>query len=85
LRQGFFLRRLQRGEKLAMPESKPMPDVGRRCQELRIVDGNKIWRIMYRVDEDATVILEVFQKQTRATPQRGIDNCKKRLKDYGAE
>jgi phage-related protein len=47
---GVLLRRLQRGESLGMPHSRPMPSVGRRCHELRIVDEAVIWRVMYRID-----------------------------------
>ena len=47
---GFLLRRLQRGESLGMPNARPMPSIGRRCQELRIDDGDAAWRIIYRVD-----------------------------------
>jgi hypothetical protein len=50
---GSLLRMLQRGEKLSMPQSRPMPTIGRRCHELRIRDENQTWRIVYRVDEDA--------------------------------
>ena len=38
---GVLLRRLQRGEKLALPHSRPMPGIGARCHELRIVDGKR--------------------------------------------
>ena len=37
---------------------------------------------MYRIDTDAIVILEVFQKKTQATPKYVIDNCKRRIKQY---
>jgi hypothetical protein len=37
---GLLLRRLQRGERLEMPHSRPMPIVGSRCHELRIQDGD---------------------------------------------
>ena len=79
---GYLLRRLQRGEKLSMPHSRPMPAVGRRCHELRVVDANASWRIVYRLDADAIVIVEVFGKQTRATPRHVIGNCQRRLKEY---
>ena len=59
-----------------------MPSIGLRCHELRINDQDKTWRIVYRVDDDAIVILEVFAKKTRATPQRVIDTCKSRIKEY---
>ncbi|MGZ3437641.1 MAG: type II toxin-antitoxin system RelE/ParE family toxin [Gemmatimonadaceae bacterium] len=79
---GLLLRQLQRGEKLSMPHSRPMPTIGRRCHELRIPDEDKTWRIAYRIDHDAIVILEVFAKKDRTTPQSVIDTCKKRIKDY---
>ena len=34
------------------------------------------------IDSDAIVILEVFQKQSRATPKAVIDACQKRIRDY---
>lgn len=79
---GYLLRLLQKGEKLSMPQSRPMPSIGVRCHELRIVDEAKNWRIIYRVDADAVVILEVFQKKTSETPKYVIDTCKKRIKHY---
>ncbi|HEX9792878.1 MAG TPA: type II toxin-antitoxin system RelE/ParE family toxin [Planctomycetota bacterium] len=82
LEAGVLLRRLQRGEKLAMPHSRPIPSIGRRCHELRIVDKDETWRIVLRVDPDALVILEVFSKKSRATPKAVIDTCKLRLKRY---
>lgn len=33
-----------------MPHSRPMPGIGSRCHELRIVDVNATWRMVYRVD-----------------------------------
>jgi phage-related protein len=59
-----------------------MPSIGGRCHELRINDAGAAWRIIYRIDADAIVILEVFSKKSRQTPKHVIDNCKRRLKDY---
>jgi hypothetical protein len=39
-------------------------------------------RVIYYVDNDAVVILEVFAKTTTKTPQQVIDVCKARLKSY---
>jgi phage-related protein len=39
------------------------------CHELRIVDAKVNWRIMYHIAADAVAILDVFKKQTEATPQ----------------
>lgn len=78
------LRKLQRGMALSMPISRPMPTIGVRCAELRIVDENTTWRIIYRVDADAVLIAEVFAKKTPATPRTVINVCKRRLRDYDA-
>jgi phage-related protein len=85
LETGLLLRKLQRGEKLGMPYSRPMPSIGPRCHELRINDESVTWRIVYRIDTDAIVILEVFTKKTAQTPKPVIDNCKRRLKDYDSD
>ncbi len=82
LEAGYLLRLLQRGERIGMPHSRPMPTIGRRCHELRIRDENRSWRIVYRIDSDAVVIAEVFSKTTGKTPKSIIETCKKRLRDY---
>jgi phage-related protein len=79
---GVLLRRLQQGENLELPHSRPMPSIGTHCHELRIRDANKNWRIIYRIDDDAILILEVFNQTTRATPTSVIDVCKKRFSKY---
>jgi phage-related protein len=79
---GLLLRRLQRGERLGMPQSRPMPSMGARCHELRIVDGDLSWRIVYRLDRDAVVISGVFSKKTQATPKTVIESCRRRLAAY---
>jgi phage-related protein len=79
---GYLLRRLQRGDLLSLPASRPMPSVGPRCHELRINDAAVTWRLMYRINSDAIVILEVFAKKTSATPKAVIETCRKRLKEY---
>ena len=79
---GVLLRRLQRGEALSLPHSRPMPGIGSRCHELRIQDADSTWRIMYRADADAVIIVEVFAKKTQATPKAVIDACRRRLKNY---
>ena len=84
LESGFLLRALQRGDNLSMPYSRPMPSIGSRCHELRVVDERMDWRIVYRVDSDAIVVVEVFEKKTRKTPQSVIDACSRRLRDYDA-
>ena len=79
---GFLLRRLQRGESLGLPHSRPMASVGAGCHELRIVDGHVSWRIMYYIAAEAIVILDVFRKKTQATPKTVIASCQRRLADF---
>ena len=79
---GYLLRQLQQGTKLSLPHSRPMPSIGSRCHELRIIDENKTWRIVYRIDDDAILILEVFEKRSQKTPKEVIENCKRRIHLY---
>src|SRR5437762_8921960 len=69
---GDLLRLLQEGEKLGMPQTEPLPMVGPRCGAIRVRDGEHNWRIMYRVDPDAVLVLEVYAKKTRKIPQQVI-------------
>ena len=79
---GFLLRRLQRGESLGMPQSRPMPAIGPGCHELRVRDAAHSWRLVYRADKDAIVIAEVFDKKTRQTPKEVMTACRNRLRAY---
>ncbi len=79
---GFLLRMLQEGERLGMPESRPMPGIGTNCHELRVVDGRVTWRIVYGLTSDAVVIQEVFEKKSRATPKHVLDIAGRRWKLY---
>ncbi|MFL6194183.1 MAG: type II toxin-antitoxin system RelE/ParE family toxin [Thermoanaerobaculia bacterium] len=82
LQAGFLLRHLQRGDHLGMPESRPMPSIGPRCHELRIDEGQVAWRIFYRIDPDAILVIDVLKKKTRTTPRSVIEVCKRRLAEY---
>lgn len=79
---GHLLRQVQLGWKLSMPHSRPMPGIGPRCHELRIKDAQSEWRIVYRIDDDAVVIADIFAKTTRQTPARTIADCKRRINMY---
>jgi phage-related protein len=82
LQAGLLLRQLQRGQALAMPHSRSMPQVGAGCHELRLSDAGGDWRIIYRADPDAIVIIEVFAKKTEQTPDAVLAACRRRLKEY---
>jgi phage-related protein len=79
---GVLLRRLQGGQKIGLPHSRPMPTIGARCHELRIRDEHHVWRIVYRLDVDAVVLLEIFDKKTQHTPRTALDTCKERIQRY---
>lgn len=59
-----------------------MPSVGTRCHELRVTDAKANWRLMYRIDPNAVVVLEVFAKKTQTTPKAVIEVCQRRIKEY---
>ena len=82
LEVGWLLRRLQQGENLSMPHSRPLPVIGARCHELRIRDKDKNWRLIYRVDDERILIVEVFNKTTQQLPLPTINLCQRRLAAY---
>lgn len=67
-----------------MPESRHMPSIGPRCHELRIAhhEQDKTWRIIYRLDADAIVVVDAFSKKTRSTPTMAIRRASRRLQRY---
>ena len=79
---GFLLRQLQDGVMLSLPQSRPMSGIDQVCHELRVRDENKTWRIVYALERDAVVILEVFAKTTEKTPDSVIKACRRRLRLY---
>jgi phage-related protein len=79
---GWLLRRLQQGENLSLPHSRPLPSIGTRCHELRVRDKDKNWRLIYRIDDDRILIVEVFNKTTPQIPDQVIEVCQTRLGEY---
>ena len=59
-----------------------MQTLGARCHELRIPDGKTDWRLLYRIDRDAIVIVGVFSKKTQKTPKKQLESARGRLKRY---
>jgi len=73
---------LQKGAKLSMPLSRPMPSVAAGVEELRIKDRSGAYRVFYFIKlETAVVILHAFQKKTSKTPSREIELARARLKE----
>lgn len=79
---GVLPRTLQQGLALGLPHSRPMPSIGARCHELRVPDADQTWRIVYRLDVDAVIVLAVFAKKTPTTPSSILKACQRRLRDY---
>jgi phage-related protein len=82
IKVGFLLRRVQQSENLGLPHSRRMPSIGARCHELRVREAEQNWRLVYRVDPDAIVIADVFDKKTQRTPRDVIARCRRRLRAY---
>jgi phage-related protein len=59
-----------------------MPSLAKGCHQLRIQDASRTWRIVYFVDPEAVVILEVFAKTTQRTPKSVLDASRARLRRY---
>jgi hypothetical protein len=49
-----------------------------------VLDESAAWRIVYRLDADAVVIVAVFSKKTATTPSQVLENCRRRLRAYDA-
>ena len=79
---GFLLRKLQEGLALSLPTSRPMPEIESGCHELRVSDEAHEWRLVYSVEPDAILILDVFRKTTRQTPAKVKEKCRKRVREY---
>lgn len=81
---GFLIYRLQKGDLLTMPHSKPMPSVAQGVSELRIQGTDGIYRAFYYLkseDEEGILILHCFKKKSQKTPIREIEQAIKNLKD----
>jgi phage-related protein len=73
---------LQKGEKLGMPVSRPMPSVEAGVSELRIRDRSGIYRAFYYTQSPRGILVfHALMKKTQATPKRDLDLAKRRLKE----
>ena len=79
---GYLIRQLQHGLALEMPHSRPMPTIGPRCHELRVNDSEQSWRVLYRADRGAVLVLALFSKKTVKTPRRVMEQSKRLLRRY---
>jgi phage-related protein len=59
-----------------------MKSIGPGVQELRIEDFPVSWRIIFRVDPEAIVVVSLFEKRGRKTRKADIDLARKRFREY---
>jgi phage-related protein len=79
---GRELFRLQMGETLQMPVSRPMPSVTTGVAELRVRDENGIYRVFYyTASARGILVFHAFVKKTQRTPPLEIELARKRLKE----
>ena len=73
---------LQKGEKLSMPLSRPMPSVVAGVEELRVKDRSGAYRVCYYTRlADSVLIFHAFVKKARRTPQHEIALARNRLRE----
>ncbi|MGH9322421.1 MAG: type II toxin-antitoxin system RelE/ParE family toxin [Vicinamibacteria bacterium] len=76
---GFQLRRVQQG--LQPTDWKWMPAVGTGVQEIRIHAGTE-YRVFYVARfTEGVYVLHAFEKPTRKTPKRDIEQARNRYRD----
>ena len=74
--------RINRGELLQMPLSRPMPSIGLKVHELRLKDKTGQFRFFYWIKVgDAIYFVHAFQKKTQELPRKEIDIVIKRVKE----
>jgi phage-related protein len=79
---GSALFRLQMGEVLQTPGSRPMPSVAKGVAELRVRDEHGAYRAFYYADSEAGVLVfHAFVKKSQRTPPLEIELARKRLKE----
>ena len=58
-----------------------MPSIGKRCHELRVRDAGQSWRVIYRTDPDAVLVVSSFSKKTNKMPKAVIVQARKLLRE----
>jgi phage-related protein len=73
--------RLERGQVLSMPLSRPMPSVGPGVHELRFRDRSGIYRVIYVFMSGSGIwLIHAFKKGTQKTSPHDIMVAKERLR-----
>lgn len=78
---GWLIRQLQQGE-TNLPESKKVKTTSFFRIRFEDDEKNTSWRIYYRVDEDAVIVIDICAKNTQQIPKHVMARLIKRLKAY---
>lgn len=79
---GYLLFRLQNGESLGFPASRPMSDISAGVSELRSRGADGVYRVFYFLKlEDRVVVFHAFKKKSQTTPLQEIKLGAKRLRE----
>lgn len=79
---GKAILELQKGHRLFMPLSRPIPSVAFGAEELRVKDETGIYRTFYYTKSwHGILVFHAFMKKTQKTSQREIILGRKRLKE----
>jgi phage-related protein len=82
LRLGRGMFRLQMGEQIGMPNSRPMPAVAAGVSELRVKGKDGAYRAFYYTPSARGVIVfHAFVKKTQQTPPLELELARTRLKE----
>lgn len=81
-RLGRALFRLQIGEQIGMPSSRPMHGVAAGVAELRVKAEGGIFRVFYYTSSTQSILVfHAFAKKTQRTPPLELELARKRLKE----
>jgi phage-related protein len=70
------------GERLGMPNSRPMPGVSAGVWELRVKGEDGSYRAFYyTASAEGVLVFHAFVKKTQRTPPLEIEVARKRLKE----
>ena len=73
---------MQLGERIGMPNSRPMPAVAPGVSELRVKGEDGIFRVFYYTASlRGVLVFHAFVKKSRRTPPLEIELARKRLKE----
>ncbi len=82
VRLGKDLFRLQLGEQIAMPVSRPMPVVSAGVSELRVKSADGSFRVFYYLASPRGILVfHAFVKKAQRTPPLEIELARKRFKE----